>query len=425
MEPNEEQLYLDVDKKGHLVIPPQLAARYGIKQDERVRVLASQAGLRIQMPAHLAKLYIEPTAYCNLDCRTCIRNNWDEPMGNMSKAVFDRIIEGLKDFSPPPSVFFGGFGEPLFHPDIIDMVTRVKKLGSYTELITNGTLLTRDVSQALVKAGLDMLWVSLDGATPESYSDIRLGAALPQILENLKDFHEVAIRENASGYPTYPMQTARFDTKLGIAFVAMKRNIADLPAIINIGRRYGAERFNVSNVLPYTREMVGEVLYYPALNHNNYIKLNLPGMDVNETTYAAMYQAIRNIYGTWMGNNSDNLGGHCPFIEKGSGSISWDGSLSPCLPLMHNHTSFLGYLRYFERSSRKWAIGNVTEKSLYELWHTPEHLAFRERVQNFDFSPCTDCGSCEFSEKNEEDCFGNKFPTCGGCLWAQGVIQCP
>ncbi len=26
---------------------------------------------------------------------------------------------------------------------------------------------------------------------------------------------------------------------------------------------------------------------------------------------------------------------------------------------------------------------------------------------------------------NEEDCFGNTFPTCGGCLWAQGVIRCP
>jgi hypothetical protein len=29
------------------------------------------------------------------------------------------------------------------------------------------------------------------------------------------------------------------------------------------------------------------------------------------------------------------------------------------------------------------------------------------------------------AEKNEEDCFANSFPTCGGCLWAQGVIQYP
>jgi hypothetical protein len=55
----------------------------------------------------------------------------------------------------------------------------------------------------------------------------------------------------------------------------------------------------------------------------------------------------------------------------------------------------------------------------------PEHLSFRDRVQDFDFAECTICGSCDLAEKNEEDCIGNTFPTCGGCLWAQGVVQCP
>jgi hypothetical protein len=29
------------------------------------------------------------------------------------------------------------------------------------------------------------------------------------------------------------------------------------------------------------------------------------------------------------------------------------------------------------------------------------------------------------AEANLEDCLGNTAPACGGCLWAQGVIQCP
>jgi hypothetical protein len=36
-----------------------------------------------------------------------------------------------------------------------------------------------------------------------------------------------------------------------------------------------------------------------------------------------------------------------------------------------------------------------------------------------------EANGCNLSETNEEACFGNPFPTCGGCLWAQGVIQCP
>jgi len=47
-------------------------------------------------------------------------------------------------------------------------------------------------------------------------------------------------------------------------------------------------------------------------------------------------------------------------------------------------------------------------------------------LQNFAFAPCTFCGGCDLSETNEEDCIGNDiFPVCGGCLWAQGIIQCP
>lgn len=48
-----------------------------------------------------------------------------------------------------------------------------------------------------------------------------------------------------------------------------------------------------------------------------------------------------------------------------------------------------------------------------------------DKVKAFEFSPCRVCGGCSLLEKNEEDCYGNAFPACGGCLWAQGIIQCP
>jgi MoaA/NifB/PqqE/SkfB family radical SAM enzyme len=89
---------------------------------------------------------------------------------------------------------------------------------------------------------------------------------------------------------------------------------------------------------------------------------------------------------------------------------------------VHSHASFLNDR---ERFSRRYVVGNVAESSLLDLWHAPDYIAFRERVQSFQFTPCTFCGGCNLSETNEEDCFGNPFPTCGGCLWAQGIIQCP
>jgi hypothetical protein len=151
--------------------------------------------------------------------------------------------------------------------------------------------------------------------------------------------------------------------------------------------------------------------------------VHLPRIDIDEDTRDRIRSVIsRNVHVTW--GDSIFRGGQnrCPFIENGAGAIRWDGSLSPCLPLLHDCTSFLGS---WKRSLRGWSIGNVMERDLADLWREPEHIAFRERVQAFDFSPCSICGGCDLLDANEEDCFGNGFPTCGGCLWAQGVIQCP
>ena len=148
-------------------------------------------------------------------------------------------------------------------------------------------------------------------------------------------------------------------------------------------------------------------------------------MDLDETACSFIHQTLRNVYGPSAGIDPEREKNRCPFIASGAGAVGWDGGLSPCLPLLHNHTSYHSLCSYNERFSRRWIIGNVLESDLLDLWNTPEHMTFRENVQSFLFAPCTRCGFCDMYLKNEQDCFGNTFPTCGGCMWAQGVIQCP
>ena len=411
------ELVAQVDGEGRVMLPSDITARYGLEPGARVRIDENGSGLRLRRSiGRLSKVYVEPTSRCNLTCRTCMRNVWDEPAGIMSDAVFARVIEGLRGCSPPPTVFFGGFGEPLFHPNIVEMVSRAKALGASVELITNGTLLNENLAPELINAGLDVLWVSLDGATPESYADVRLGATLSQVIANLTRLRDLRIR-------------SRFKPQLGIEFVAMKRNIADLPAVLRLGRRLGVERFLVSNVVPHTREMSTEVLYSRAMSEVAEVPspfgahLDLPRIDWNEDTREPLYQAWRSWHRmTFGGNDLGAAVDYCPFVENGATAISWDGSLSPCLPLMHSHMTFLDEREHF---SRRYVIGNVAEHDLLELWNDAQYVAFRERVQIFDFAPCLSCGGCDYIEANEEDCFGNAFPTCSGCLWAQGLIRCP
>lgn len=413
-----------VDDQGHLVLPPEIVSRYGLRPGAQVCIDERLNGLHLRQPAtQLAKVYIEPTNRCNLECRTCIRNVWDEPLGQMSGKTFTRIIEGLRVFSPAPTIFFGGFGEPLAHPDIVEMVAQAKALRGPVELITNGTLLTKEMSRQLIEAGLDMLWVSLDGATPESYADVRLGAALPEVLANLDGFHKARFG------PQFPPLFFDNDMKprIGIVFVAMKRNIGDLPSVLRLGSQLGAVRFLVSNVLPYAAAMREEALYYRALTDIVYLPwephLKLPKMDISQVTYEPLYWVMRRSQSISLaGANLSDGNDRCPFVESGAAAISWEGNLSPCLPLLHSHRSFVDER---ERFSRRYVVGNLNEQNLHDLWNLSEYANFRQRVQGFDFSPCTFCGGCHLFETNEEDCFGNTFPTCGGCLWAQGVIQCP
>ncbi|MRR31470.1 radical SAM protein, partial [bacterium] len=217
----DQPITVRLDETGRVALSPEVSAQLGLVPGGEVRLEMTAHGLNIQPSVHrLAKVYIEPTNLCNLDCATCMRSAWDEPLGCMTLSTFERIIDGIGAFASKPAMFFGGYGEPLAHPDIATMVRAARSVGLDAELITNGTLLDEAVVRWTIAAGLNRLWVSIDGASPDSYADIRLGAELPKILANISQLQK--IREQAgSAFP-----------KLGIAFVAMKQNITDLSEVI-------------------------------------------------------------------------------------------------------------------------------------------------------------------------------------------------
>lgn len=413
-----KKVAIKVGTNGCVQLPREVAQRYHLQPGTPLYLEEREMGWSVSRPlSHLAKVYIEPTTHCNLACRMCVRSHFDD-QGVMTLPVFERLLEGVRQLPSPPKIFFGGFGEPLVHPHIVEMVAQAKTVAASVELITNGTLLDETMGRGLIAAGLDVLWVSIDGVTPQSYADVRLGAELPQVLANLNRFRQL----RPAAHRPRP--------EIGISFVAMRRNIAELPALLDLGEHLGATRFLVTNVLPYTQEMCSEVLYHRLLHQITYVPspwvptLNMPRMEVNETTREPLLRAL------WGQQNlslsGDNLGAandRCPFILAGAVAVAWDGGVSPCLPLMHSHLSYLEARR--PRFSRRYVVGNVAEHTLPILWNDPQYVDFRARVQRFEFAPCTFCGGCELSETNEEDCIGSTFPTCGGCLWAQGLIQCP
>ena len=89
-------IWAEVDAEGRLVIPAEIAESYGMTTGARLRVEADGNHLRLHRPVtHLAKIYLEPTNRCNINCRTCMRNAWDAPLGRMSAGTFDHILENI------------------------------------------------------------------------------------------------------------------------------------------------------------------------------------------------------------------------------------------------------------------------------------------------------------------------------------------
>lgn len=415
---NPKTLWAVVDEEGRLVLPAEVAAQIGLRAGARVRVDTENNGARLHRSINLLnKIYIEPTDMCNICCATCMRNSWDEPMGRMTRATFDRVVESITALPTPPSIMFSGIGEPTFHEHIVDMVRRTKQAGCFVEITTNGTTLTAGRAREFIDAGLDVLWVSIDGATPESYADVRLGAELPRVLANLERFNSM----RKGGHFPKP--------EVGIAFVAMKSNLHEMADVIALGKKVGATRFSVSNVIPYTREMQDQVLYARLFDDISFMssrwlpQLRLPRMDVKGEARDAFVGALQsgcnvNFAGSqWSGANDA-----CVFIESGALAIGWNGDVSPCPPLLHNQIT---YLKQRERRVRRHTFGNLNARPLWEIWNDPDYVSYRERVMGFGFAPCTFCGGCELLDSNETDCLGNPFPVCGGCLWAQGLIHCP
>jgi MoaA/NifB/PqqE/SkfB family radical SAM enzyme len=240
------------------------------------------------------------------------------------------------------------------------------------------------------------------------------------VLKNLAQLRSLKYRRFGlsiwSGYP-----------KLGIAFVAMRRNIHDLGEVIRLGTRLGALEFSVSNVLAHDASLLEENLYMRSLDMiaGQEIRptVHLPLMDIQPQTLKALGEVMMSLNrleltGSYLNRNADQ----CPFIERGSLAIRWDGKVSPCLPLLYTHKHYLGDR---VRTSSEYFVGDVRETKFLEIWSNTEYRNLRKRLQDFDFSPCTVCNSCEMALGNMEDCFGNTQPTCGGCLWAQGLIRCP
>jgi tungsten cofactor oxidoreducase radical SAM maturase len=390
-----------LEKDGCLRLTEEFLARRNFKPGMECWLSQRDSALVLlpRLP-DLRKLYVEPTTVCNLNCRTCIRNVWEDPKRHMEMGVFCELVEQLKEFPGLQRVVFSGLGEPLTHPHILEMVRRVRERDLAVTIGSNGLLLDEAMSRELVQLGVDRLVVSLDGVTPATYAGVR-GATISRVLDNIRSLNKVK-SESGSLTPA-----------LGIEFVALKSNIGELADLAGLASRLGAARVLVSNVLAYTDEMRDEILY----GYEPRPPFSAGGWPVKAGAWI-MWGTLELPRMHWGAEQ------RCRFVQDRATVVGWDGCVVPCYALSHTYS----YLTIDGRRKQveRYALGNVAHESLLEVWTGEEYCNFRNEVRDFHFPSCPDCDlreSCDLREQNQA-CWGWN-PSCADCLWAQDIVRCP
>ena len=136
---------------------------------------------------HPVLAHIIPMRRCNLACTYC--NEFDKTSDPVPLTTMYERIDKLGSLGTTIVTISGG--EPLLHPELDDIIRRVRRNGIISGMITNGYLLTAERIQRLNRAGLEHMQISIDNVTPDEVSkkSLKVLDKKLQLLAEHADFH--------------------------------------------------------------------------------------------------------------------------------------------------------------------------------------------------------------------------------------------
>jgi len=245
---------------------------------------------------------------CNLRCIMCIRRKYAQEELNTLRYDFE-IYEQVADGTFPYArwVQLATAGEPLMANSISEQLRIIKKHSVKLDLVTNATLLNDDDLIEEILKVLGCLHVSIDAATKGTYESIRIGAKFEQVIENIKRFNRLRQRLYRSD-----------KSRLHFAVVLMKRNIKELPELIELAKGLGVDSVDCSHVVIHDERMRNESLVYHKELANHYMELARRKADELNVglNLPPLFTGVDGVQGKRLKNNSRSEIKICPFLWK-------------------------------------------------------------------------------------------------------------
>lgn len=340
--------------------------RKNSEQNEK-EALAGHAALK----SYPRRLVLEMTSACNINCKMCGRNAAD-----FKATIFNedwlKKFEAITDYVEEVTLL--GWGEPTLHPQFSDFLAWGEEKGLRKFFCTNGTRL--DVlKDDIFKYNVDLLTMSLDGATAEMNNSIRVGADFDKITDNLK----AIVDEKKKRGLTLPY--------MSIVMTLMESNYRQFPDYVRLAHELGLEECKGVYLTVFEEKMRDESMYdkraeleqifSEAVNIGEELGVNvklpyLQGEDI------AREQAHKNCYVGWR-----------DFF------LGSDGYVRSCM------------------STSKKLFHIDKYETFDEMWNSVEMQKFRKKVNSDEMdAPCARCYQASYANWNRKSSFeqmGNEF----------------
>lgn len=418
------------------------------------------------------KIHVEITTRCNLHCRMCVKHAQGSCISeeDLPAATFRRLAQAL---AHADKLVLNGIGEPLLHPrldELLRFARKAMKVGGKIGFQSNGLLLDERRAEALIKAGLSTICLSLDRIKK---------------VEDSAGEHQAEAVERAIAALDRARRTLQADLTIGLEMVLHRETIADLPDMVEWAAGQKVDYLMATHLLLYDEISEKLDLFNPnpaeaiqlfqkheerAASRGINLARHLPGyfrlsrqkedrqaaeifaemqvearkqdvrlhlqslvrhrentaLPLGELYKKAEAAAARRGLELFLPALEAQSGRSCIFMNDEATFVAANGDVMPCHFLWHNYTC-----RVLQEAVavRKRTFGNIARQCLLQIWQSENYRQFRDEASRSQYAPCWTCsqGPCPTLVNDEDqyanDCFGSRVP-CGHCQWNLGGVRC-
>jgi MoaA/NifB/PqqE/SkfB family radical SAM enzyme len=298
-------------------------------------------------------IQIECTTKCNLKCTFCELSYWTEKPADLQFDIIHKMIDHLPKLK---RIDLTGIGESLMNRDFFKIVEFLKARGLYVTFNDNFTLMTEQAALRITELQVDQIFLSLDGATKQTYEQIRVGANFDKVIANARRLIQIK-HEFGERRPEVKINT-----------VVCLNNYRELPGIVELASDIGIGMVQFVNVITFD---------------------STTGLDTE-----SIRRDVQNVF-TEAVKRARSLGVRikielfdklpvqgCDFPWRRN-FVTYDGYLHPCC-----YTTQTGD----RKAQNGRSFGNLITRSFSEIWNGPAYPEFRRKMrQGILPSACEHC----------------------------------